>query len=293
MFLNSMTYGPISVVSEQYLYAKTGEDMGYDVTNMTLHSNNTCNTNFSDPTTSTREAIQAETVYFQLYLSLIETVPALVSVLYFGVNADRQGRKKLLILPAFGSLFQMLIYACAVEFNLSRYTLFAAKLVYGCFGASRIIFMGGRLYVSDTVSEESRPFRLIFLSVCYYIGDAIANIGLNLLLEQTSFIYAYVVVASFNILSILYVFFFMKESFTNDKKDRRKGLLTIDDLKSLKTVYLKDDGSKRLWKMYVLFLAEFCYYSISFKITYLFLNAPYCWDSELLGYFNAAVVIGR
>ena len=288
VFLNALALSPMSLVSEQFIYAKIGEEMGYDVKNMTTGSNSSCDTNFSDPTTVAREAIQAKTVYFSLYLTLVETLPVLFSIMYFGLYADRHGRKRLLLLSPIGNLCQAIVYLIASYLNISKYWLLPAKIVYGAFGASKFSFMAGRLVLADSVPSQNLPFRLVLLSVCYYVGESISDLGLNLLLKQTNFVYTYICILSLNILCILYVSLFITESFPENL--RKKHTININNIS---TIYCKDNGKNRLWKTYVLFLAEFVIHIVSFSTTYLLMNAPFCWDSDLLGYYNAAEVVGR
>ena len=291
-FMNAMSYWPVSVVSAQYLYSKIGQDLGYDVRNLTLHSNNSCDTDFNDSTTVIRETIQKHTVTMQLYLSLLQTVPSVVVVLYLGVYADIYGRKKLIILPACGSLIQVFIYGVTSYFNLSVYLLFIANFIYGCFGANSFILMGGRLFISDTVPANSLPFRMILLSVFYYLGDTVASLGYNYMLSVTSFVYVYVCVAIFDVISIIYICVCLKETLPEEKIGLKSSVKLSVYIQGFAQVYCRhSQRPRRLWKVYVLLLSVFLRYCVNFDSTYLLLNAPFCWNSVLIGYFDAALVL--
>ena len=283
---------PIAFLNAQFLYAKIGEDMGYDVRNLTLHSNSSCDSNFSDSTTSVREAIQQRTVNVQLYMKLLQTVPSLVIVLYFGVYADMYGRKKLLLLTPFASIFQVITYGIVPYCNLPVYLLFVGNFIYGCLGANAFILMSGRLFLKDSVDEKNLAFRMILLTVCYYLGDVVASLGFNYMLTVTTFVYVYLCVTVTDVITVIYVCFCIEESLPEEKRKPKGSLQISVYLKCLVKVFCRDEHRpRRLWKVYVLILCVFFRYCINFESTYLFLNAPFCWNSVLIGYYDAALVL--
>ena len=256
-----------------------------------------------------------------LYLQFSSYLPAFLVAGFYGLMADRIGRKLVMLIPLVGYFIYLCCFVGVAYFkpSLWRYILTVGCFIFGSSGGYSTFSMAVFSYVSDLTASKQLSAR----SYCFAIIEA--AILLSGMLTFVGGVWAanrgFVEPLLFSLLNtlvcILYVIFFLKESFPSKlrqiKKDQQQldGIAKSNFLTSITATFtnvywllsLKGNSSsslaisdtssdfgaskKTLPAVYAL-IAYFLYALSSFAgntISVFYLIHKFSWDSDIIGYF--------
>ncbi|XP_072182000.1 proton-coupled folate transporter-like [Diadema setosum] len=182
--LACFSYRLLVTLEAEYIHARVAADYNFSLTPNASQS--TCNGNGNVNGSSgnmVNEEVQSVTSLWLLYLGLAMFVPNLFTALWFGFMGDRAGRKPALFVPVLGFWCQSIVYFAIVRFQLSLYVFFAGDFISGFCGSTALTQSTAAAYITDVTSVKSRTFRVVVLETVAFVGSALGQISLGLLLQ--------------------------------------------------------------------------------------------------------------
>ena len=271
-----------------------------------------CTIDKHDPVYEALQMVQKEAAWWTMYLTLAKILPMVLATLYFGALSDKLGRKMCMLLPAIGSAIGVLADMLIDYFHLPLGFFFLEVLEF-FFGGHLLMKLGCSAFIADTVYGPKRSIRMTILDSLSFSSSALSSLLLGLWLKHSSgYFWLFVFVFSGNVLSFLYTSVFIpsqpaqSEILTEDSQighniinrdesyegqlttSHRSGLSLWQNLTSGISLYIKDNGSGRRWKLNFLLISFFISaLSATGHITTLYeVNTPLCWDAKMIGLFN-------
>jgi MFS family permease len=277
---------PSYSLREQYFYYAVGQSMGINTNNLSGNVNETCGSSLNDTAYTNREAVQQRAAELNMYIELAVFLPSVISMLLYGAYSDKLGRKLLFILPPIGCCIDVAIQMCIIFFKLPVYVFYAATIGTILFGSSSLVYIAIYSYIADTVPPDGRATRMIIIDVIGKFLGGFVQLGLGYWIKE-SYFWPYCFVGGCYILSMLYGIFLIPETVQRDPMAK----FNVRDVGRAFQLYVKDNGSRRRWKLWVLTLSLMVeiLFLMAFGVFTLFeMNAPLCWNSVMIGYYGAA-----
>ena len=173
------------------------------------------------------DLIQEETSQWIMYLSIIRTIPAVISTLVCTAYFDRVGRKRIMIMPIIGATLATISdLANSYFLSSSIVWMFFGAFLDGLFGQFASILASAFAYLADTTSVENRTRRVILLESMVFLGGFVAEIGTGQLLQHYGFLPPFIMVLLVLVLVIVY-WFFLRESYPPISEDSKPGFFAI------------------------------------------------------------------
>ncbi|CAH1778808.1 unnamed protein product [Owenia fusiformis] len=277
---------------QQYIYAELAEEM-----NITLVNNNDDNTqckyvNETSVEYLNEQRVQQQTSYWMIYITITYGLPAIFSTMILGSYSDKKGRKICLILPIIGETFRSLTVALVVIFHLPLPLLLVGTFVSGSTGSFLTALAGCNAYITDTTSINGRTIRLVIMTAVLGVGQALAYIGTGYLVQISGFLYPFIGIVVILLLSLLYTVFLVPE--TVPKMPKEANLIKDRVVKSV-LIFTKDNGTNRqkvlLMLLFIFLVSSFTVVSAGEVVTLYLLNTPLCFNSTMIGVYNAVKLV--
>ncbi|XP_071483601.1 proton-coupled folate transporter-like [Diadema antillarum] len=181
--LACFSYRLLVTLEAEYIHARVAADYNFSLTPNASQSTCNGNGNVNGSSGNINEEVQSVTSLWLLYLGLAMFVPNLFTALWFGSMGDRAGRKSALFVPVLGFWCQSIVYFAVVRFKLPLYVFIAGDFISGFCGSTALILSTAAAYVTDVTSVQSRTFRVVVLETVAFVGSALGQISLGLLLQ--------------------------------------------------------------------------------------------------------------
>ena len=234
--------------------------------------------------------VQAVSSQWNMYMSLVDYLPAVIMTFIYGSYSDTIGRRLAIISPIIGSICTILVQMFIVYFDLPVWCFLFGVVEY-FFGGFYLLITGTFAYLADTVPEEKRAARMAILDAVILATAAIGSVTVGFLIDIMGYFYPYIFCLVGKLVTLLYAVFFIPETVRKAPNESSKTLRQIwKNIKNGIKLHIVDNGTRRCMKINILLLTYLMAGVIStFSIMTLFeLNTPLCWSSVLIGYFGAA-----
>ena len=116
------------------------------------------------------EQVQEIVADLQMYLSILSSIPAIITGLFLGPWSDANGRKPLMIVPCIGDVLGQVVLILNTYFGHIKAEYI---LIYGAcsiFGGFTSLLIGMYGYISDISDQESRTSRIALIDLSMAIG---------------------------------------------------------------------------------------------------------------------------
>ncbi|XP_062567328.1 proton-coupled folate transporter-like [Saccostrea cucullata] len=249
--------------------------------------------NVSSDIKDAENKIQVLASQFLIYTSLVLFIPPILGNLFFATLSDTYGRKPFIILPIVGSFLRCVLFVIGIHYEINLYWLIVFLLVEGATGGLFSLLSVALSYVADiTEPGDSRIFLLVIIEVSAGVGGLIGSLSSGYLIRTFGFTISALISTICVFLSILIMGLFLPESLPHEIKSKSKRLQFCDKLKGLTTFYTSNRyGKGTQWRYVFSILIVICVHlgtqGKSSVETLYQLNAPFCWNSVLLGWFLA------
>jgi len=231
-------------------------------------------------------------------------LPSFLVAGFYGLMADRVGRKLVMLYPLVGYLIYLCCFVGVVYFKPSiwRYILAIGCFTFGCSGGYTTFSMAVFSYVSDLTASKQLSAR------SYYFALIEGALLLSGMLTFVGGVWAarrgFVEPLSFALLNtfacILYIIFFLKESFPSKlrqiKMDQQlsegtaKSNFVTSITATFSNVYwlLSLKSNSNYSPVLFVFIA-YCFFALPIfaesTIAVFYLKYKFGWDSDIIGYF--------
>ncbi|XP_061182246.1 proton-coupled folate transporter-like [Saccostrea echinata] len=249
--------------------------------------------NVSSDITEAENKIQVLASQFLIYTSLALFIPPVLGNLFFATLSDTYGRKPFIVLPIAGAFLRYVLFVIGIHYEVNLYWLIVFLLVEGATGGLFSLLSVALSYVADiTEPGDNRVFLLVIIEVCAGVGGLVGSLSSGYLIRALGFTISTLISTICVFLSVLIIGLFLPESLPHEVKLISKRLQICDKLKGVTTFYTSNRyGKGTQWRYVFSILVGICVQlglqgKASVETLYQ-LNAPFCWDSVLIGWFIA------
>lgn len=161
---------------------------------------------------TSKDVVNVSSRYISKYDALLSLLTLIVG-LWFGSWADRFGRKRLMIVPAVGSILSTLNFIVVSYFltQTSPWLVLLSAVIVGfstgtlgtcatCFGL-----------ISGTTSTQWRSTRIAFLEAAMFLGGSAGFYLVGFMKPRTSFVAVFSLELAIHLLNLLYIIFVVRE----------------------------------------------------------------------------------
>ncbi|XP_033629305.1 proton-coupled folate transporter-like [Asterias rubens] len=243
--------------------------------------------------TEAQKEAQLEFNGFNVISGFVGGIPALFVTLIVSAISDKVGRKLPLLLPIVGMLCGTTVFLLVSHLHLPLTVLLVSNIVFSFTGGYALFFSGCASYVADTTSKKDRTFVFALLFTLSLIGSGIAGIAAGYWIKASGFNPPFWLAFAMQLVTVFYLLFWVPETvkstedvLTNKPKPSTASTI-CQGLSGILNVAAK---GRRVWLLLALgvqFLALGVFGAINSILTVRLLSLPFCWNSVLLGYFNA------
>jgi MFS family permease len=264
-------------------------------------------------------------------IDLWNSCPMVIMTYILGLYTPKLGRRFVLILPMVGTAVQLAIWLAIIYFHLADYWWYIASFIVGLPGSNyvlsrRIIFIYIYIYfffyfldfvlsliITDNTKENDRSSRFVLFEAITTAVSAVVTFGIGYYINWRGFTDLYWISLGLQILSIVIVIFFFKNSSHTITENtpllsspvQNNVDIQIKESHSLKTkckdcliifkVFSFQNRSRTKSISLLLTLFAYIFYLLAYSTYSSFLwyvlDTPFCWSSENYGNYTALALI--
>ena len=183
--------------------------------------------------------VQEHTSEWILHQSIALAVPSIFASLIFGSWSDKVGRKLILVLPSVGGALLYVSHILnSVFMSLNVNVIIIGVFISGLFGGYATTLLGVFSYMSDITDKVQRTSRIAVLESMIFLGATAGNLLGGVLVDHGSFMAAFGVCLAVNLITILYVWLLLPESyFPQDDQEVKCSLIVVHAYNHLKKAF--------------------------------------------------------
>ncbi|XP_059350610.1 proton-coupled folate transporter-like [Daphnia carinata] len=177
----------------------------------------------------TLDYIESYASILNMYGSLIDHFLSALFILLFGPLSNQYGTKFLMVAPTTGQIISTLIVmANYFADSLSAEFLLFADMSIGVLGGRATFVMAVNTYIVDVTTEESRTLRLAIMAGVVAIAVQISSQLISAVVYNLGgYLAIWLSALGFYTLSLIYLFFFVRDSRGQPAKNRFARLIVI------------------------------------------------------------------
>lgn len=190
-----------------------------------------------------QDYLQKQSSQWDIYFSLVQILPGIISTFIFVGWSNRVGRKWAMISPILGGTvltISLLLNGYFADWPLE--VLFIGKFLDGCSGMFVAIIASVYSYVADITTAEGRTKRTVILESMMFLGGVISAPVSGILLQKFGFFPPFSLVLVMYLFQIVY-WFFLKESYPPRAANSVSGFRVITN--SAQLMFKKRAGNQR------------------------------------------------
>ncbi|XP_062596906.1 proton-coupled folate transporter-like isoform X2 [Saccostrea cucullata] len=288
-----------SIVMSSYTASEYGHDTFRDLKfpNRTL-SNSTdkslCDTNTSSQGYKDEQIVQKTVARWNVYISIAQGVPLLLSSVLFSPLSDSIGRRPFLSLGAFGAGIKQLLMTLAIVFHWNVYLFIPFTLIEGLCGSWVAQLAVAMSVVSDlTTAGKSRSYLIAVLSFVLGVGFSLGTFVSGYVVVRLGYDYSMAISSGMSGLAFV-IACFIPETLSDSQRQSNR-FSCMGNFKDILRFYTKNDPeypTSTRWK-YNTAILSFIFIMMSklgsFAIeTFYLLNSPFCFNPETISIFETA-----
>lgn len=187
-------------------------------------------------TKADEDFVQGHTSQWILHQSIALAVPSIFASLIYGSWSDKAGRKLILVLPSIGGALLYVSHILnSVFMSLDVNLILIGVFISGLFGGFATTLLGVFSYISDITDKVQRTSRIAVLESMTFLGATAGNLLGGVLVDHGSFMAAFGVCLAVNLITILYIWFLLPESyFPEDDREVKCSLIVVHVYNHLK-----------------------------------------------------------
>ena len=224
-----------------------------------------------------------------MQISYAKSMTALLSSMLLSTYSDHVGRRFILMTPFLCMTVNLSLLAAVYGLQLPLYLLYVGNVVEGVGGSWFIVLVGGYSVMADiSTGTNSRIVWIMALNTLQNVSMAGGVLANGLMIKYLGFFPTMAFMAANMATGFLVLAFFLPETLPTPKT---KTWNLLKNLKKLIGFFLLEGSTRKKVTFSVLlmlfFFAVFNDLSITAIDAIYQLHQPFCWDSELIGYYSA------
>ncbi|WAR25312.1 PCFT-like protein, partial [Mya arenaria] len=235
---------------------------------------------------------------WELYLNLLIAFFTYFSLSIFGTLSDYLGRKTFLCIAIAGFAVRCLVISVVIYYGLHIAWVLLANAVDGICGSNYMISLMTYTCTADmTHRAHERVFALTVMETVIGVGKLTTEFGNGYFIHRFGFLYPMLTAAFGCIVGFCIAITFFQDTYKRSEHKHREEsrLPSIKQLcKNYIGFYVRDGSSQEresfLLCMLIFFMNEFTIQGRSNALTLFQLSSPFCWSSEVLGWYSAAYI---
>ena len=248
---------------------------------------------------------------WEIYFDLLNVVLLFFSVSSYGLLSDYLGRKLFFCLALVGWTLRCVIICVIIYFDLYIAWVLLAYGIDGMCGSHFVISMLSFASTADNTNEaHERVLGIAIMEAVLGLGKFTTQFGNGYFIKGYGYFYPMLTSTASSVLALLIAIAFLKDlsdTKTNLKQDSPGTSsstwgINLSQVPSFKTFvnkllgfyFNKDNKQDRaiFWVCLIAFLlTEFGQDAMSDPLTLYQLNSPFCWTSDIIGWYNTSVVL--
>ncbi|KAL3851972.1 hypothetical protein ACJMK2_015662 [Sinanodonta woodiana] len=283
--------------SKQYIYYWFKQSVARK--NVTFNGYNTststnCPGDVNVSTDSENEA-QANASNWELYLDVMKYSVTLFTLPIYGSLSDYLGRKFVILLPIFGTFLQASITALIIYFKYDISYLLIAYGSDGLFGTSSTQSVAAYSYTADiTQVHKSRTVGLALMECLKGVGRLSSSTGTGYFIKRYGYLYPIITSAGMCLLASIVGMVSFSETRESLKKRNISVLTLYKNVTDFYTSTTKGQDRSTFWLCMIVFaLVTLPLSPRNGLVTLLQLGYPFCWNSEIIGWYGSALTFAN
>ncbi|KAK3099815.1 hypothetical protein FSP39_010167 [Pinctada imbricata] len=285
-----------STTLHQYAYNYTGQASSQNTSLFQDHDNQSelsCHRNSSKH----QNANQEDAANWLMYFELMEYSIGIPMIILAGIYSDFIGRKFFILLSVFGSAGQLFCMFIVIYFDLHIGYLFISSAISGIVGTHYTFSLASSVLIADTTGTgKARSFHIALIHSYKGVGQVLANLGSGYLIQLTGFVIPSLISSALCFVAC-FTLSFEKETLTESIKTAKPSFC-----RSFLRFFGFFCGRGYRNNVHILkfvanllcFMMIMCPEVAASSIRTLFiLGEPFCFTSEMVGYFGAATDIAN
>lgn len=244
-----------------------------------------------------REEIQAESSLITSKVGIMEGIPQIVMVMIYGSYSDEMGRKLTIMVPYIGGLVLVLCTCLMISLDLPLYTYYIGSIINGISGSYGTMLSGVFSYLADTTTKDQRSLAIGMMETSVGLSVVISNFGVGYWLKASG--PKMPSIAFSVLLSVSPIFIFcVKESVVRTNTSERNTSCNVfqslkKQFKKICAVFTANKRRGLCLALCIVAFAQhmFCVFGSMGILTLYALNEPFCWTSDLIGFYSGSKVI--
>lgn len=187
--------------------------------------------------------LQKKTSQWDIYSTLIQMVPGIISTFIFVSWSNHIGRKWAMIAPILGGTvltLTLLLNGYFIDWPLE--ILLIGTFLHGCSGQFVAILASVYSYVADITTSEERTKRTVILESMMFLSGVLSSPINGILLQKFGFFLPFALILAMFTFQIVY-WFFLEESYKNRSVTSPAGFKVIAN--SARLMFKKRAGNQR------------------------------------------------
>ncbi|XP_055341751.1 proton-coupled folate transporter-like [Paramacrobiotus metropolitanus] len=239
--------------------------------------------------------VRSATAHFQLYNTLISTIPSILFSILLGSWSDQYGRKIPMLLPFFGTFMAQVYIVLCAHFPMSPAFLLISPVISSLSGGGVIINMAMFSYIGDYTTKRTRALNIAIIDGAMFLaGNAGSFLG-GYTLQNDGLEVPFYINCAMTAASFLYILLVIRDRHPQAAKPRLRfecgSLFSVERVKeNWRTLSMKRPGNARQHILLVLFcmlLSSTCLIGDG-SIMQLFLEfRPFNWTVEFYTLYSA------
>lgn len=238
------------------------------------------------------ETIQKKATVFNIYVSLVSGIPAVIASVFLGAFSDRFGRLFLFLAPSIGQIISKLILLFIVYYRIDINFILIGSAIEGSTGGFLGLLMAAFSYIADiTENNKQRSVAIAFLEIAVGLGLVIGRFCTGYFIKATNFVWPQVAACCIYTFVIIIIIFVLPETRKPKTDSASNETSCLKYVEKIFTFYVSKSGDR--WKYNICILIFFATgitavgrsgVDILYQI-----SQPFCWDSVKVGWLGAVI----
>jgi MFS family permease len=290
-FLHLLGFSIYNGTTTLYYPYKIGKDL-FPNTSTEREKSSICNSNINTTDTDNGKIIQSEVATYLIYIAICVGIPCIFANLFFGSISDRFETKRMLLIPAIGTLASQLLMLIFMYFNVKLYYFLIPQSIGGFVGETFALIQFTLSYASKlTRNGQQRTVAMGVMEIFIGMGILLGGIIAGYIIQSAGYLWS-VAISSLIILCNLILIFQLPEIIKKKTKTPWRFLDLLKSFQKSMQFYYSKSYSGLRWKynigLAILIVGWMTVIGRNNTEVLYIISPPFCLNPVDVGWFHAA-----